>query len=44
MVGKLVFNTSTANKELNVSNIQPGMYLIQIKEADVVVTKKLIIK
>ena len=44
VVGKLVFNTSTANKELNVSNIQPGMYLIQIKEADVVVTKKLIIK
>jgi hypothetical protein len=44
VVGKVVLNTSITNKELNVSNIQPGMYLIQIKEADLVITKKLIIK
>ncbi|MFY7810375.1 MAG: T9SS type A sorting domain-containing protein [Flavobacterium sp.] len=44
VVGKIVLQTSISNKELNISNIQPGMYLIQIKEGETVVTRKLIIK
>ena len=43
-LGKVILETSINTKELNISNIQPGMYFIQIKEADVVVTRKLIIK
>ena len=44
VVGKVVLQTTITNKELNISSIQPGMYLIQIKESETVVTRKLIIK
>jgi hypothetical protein len=43
-LGKVILETTISNKELNISNIQPGMYFIQIKESSVVVTRKLIIK
>jgi hypothetical protein len=44
VVGKVVLQTTITNKELNISTIQSGMYLIQIKESETVVTRKLIIK
>jgi Secretion system C-terminal sorting domain len=44
VVGKVVLQTTITNKELNISSIQQGMYLIQIKEGETVVTRKLIIK
>jgi hypothetical protein len=44
-LGKVILETTiNNNKELNISNIQPGMYFIQIKESNVVVTRKLIVK
>jgi hypothetical protein len=44
VVGKVVLQTTITSKELNISSIQQGMYLIQIKEGETVVTRKLIIK
>jgi hypothetical protein len=44
VLGKRVFITNTSNKELNISTITPGVYLIKIKEADVISTRKLIVR
>lgn len=44
VLGKRVMQTTMTSKELNVSSLSPGVYIIKIKEGDATVTRKLIIK
>jgi hypothetical protein len=44
VLGKLVFQTSLSTKELNVSALSSGVYIIKIKEGDATATRKLIVK
>ncbi|WP_430614303.1 T9SS type A sorting domain-containing protein [Flavobacterium sp. JP2137] len=44
ILGKKIFSTSLTTKELNLPNINPGVYLIKIKEKDATATRKLVIR
>jgi len=44
VLGKKVFQTTSNAKELNISNISPGVYIIRFKENEASATRKLIIK
>ncbi|MES2545539.1 MAG: T9SS type A sorting domain-containing protein [Bacteroidota bacterium] len=44
VLGKKVIQTYLNSKELNVSSLSPGVYIIRIKEGDATATRKLIIK
>jgi hypothetical protein len=44
VLGKKVLQATLNAKELNVSNLSPGVYIIKIKESDATATRKLIIK
>jgi hypothetical protein len=44
VLGKKVLQTILSSKELNISSLTSGVYIIQIKEDDLVATRKLIIK
>jgi hypothetical protein len=44
VLGKKVFDTSTSVKEINISNLNAGVYIIKIREKDASATRKLIIK
>jgi len=44
VLGKKVQQSTMTSKELNVSSLSPGVYIIKIKEGDATVTRKLIIK
>ena len=44
VLGKKVLQTMLNSKELNISNLSPGVYIIKIKENDVTATRKLIVK
>ncbi len=44
IVGKIVLQTTISSKELNVSSLSPGIYMIKIKEGEATATRKLIIK
>ena len=44
VLGKRVMDTTISSKELNVSSLSPGVYIIKIKEGDHRATRKLIIK
>jgi hypothetical protein len=44
VLGKKVFDTTTSVKEINISNLNAGVYIIKIKEKDASTTRKLIIK
>lgn len=44
ILGRVVLQTLLIQKELSVSHISPGVYIIKIKEAKTTVTRKLIIK
>jgi len=44
VLGKRVLQTTLNSRELNVSNLSPGVYIIKIKENDATATRKLIIK
>ena len=44
VLGKRVIQTTIATKELNVSSLSPGVYIIKIKEGEQRATRKLIIK
>jgi hypothetical protein len=39
-----VLQTSISNKELNVTSLSPGVYVVKIKEGEATATRKLIIK
>ena len=44
VLGKKVFQSSISTKELNISSLVPGVYIIKIKEGDMASTRKLIVK
>lgn len=41
---KILTATLTSSKELNITSLTPGVYIIKIKEGDATATKKLIVK
>lgn len=44
VLGKKVFSTSLFGKELNVSKLTPGIYILKIKENNSSATRKLVVK
>jgi hypothetical protein len=44
VLGKKVLQTTISSKELNVSSIPPGVYIIKITEGDTTSTRKLIVR
>ncbi|AWI24778.1 T9SS type A sorting domain-containing protein [Flavobacterium pallidum] len=44
VLGKKVFQQTTTSKEVNISTLSPGVYIIKIKEGDATATRKLIVK
>lgn len=44
VLGKKVLQTTTTTKELNISTIPPGVYIIKISEGDNTATRKLIVR
>ncbi len=44
VLGKKVLQTVTSSKEVNVSALSPGVYIIRIIEGDITATRKLIVK
>lgn len=43
VLGKKVLDTTISSKEVNVSSLSPGVYIIKIKENEASATRKLII-
>lgn len=43
VLGKKVIDTTLYTKELNISNLNPGVYIIKIKEGEASATRKLIV-
>ncbi|KIA94157.1 MULTISPECIES: T9SS type A sorting domain-containing protein [unclassified Flavobacterium] len=44
VLGKKVLQTQISSKELNVSNLSPGVYIIKINEENATATRKLIVR
>ena len=44
VLGKKVLQTTISSKELSVSNLSPGVYIIKINEGEATATRKLIVK
>jgi len=44
VLGKKVLQAVITSKELNISTLSPGVYIIKIKEGDATATRKLIVK
>lgn len=44
VLGKKVFQTNLSSRELNISTLSPGVYIIKIKEEEISATRKLIIR
>ena len=44
VLGKKVLQTTISSKELNISSIPPGVYIIKITEGDITATRKLIVR
>lgn len=44
VLGKKVFQASTSSKELNITTIPPGVYIIKITEGETTTTRKLIVR
>ena len=44
VLGKKVLQSIISSKELNVSSLSPGIYIIQIREGEATATRKLIIE
>lgn len=44
VLGKKVLQTTISSKELAVSNLSPGVYIIKINEGEATATRKLIVK
>ena len=43
ILGKVIISSKIDNNRLDVSNLKSGMYVIKIKQNDIITTKKLII-
>lgn len=44
VLGKKIFQATLTSRELNISNIAAGVYIIKIRENDATATRKLIVK
>lgn len=44
ILGKKVLQTMLSSKELNISNLSPGVYIIKINEEEATATRKLIVR
>jgi hypothetical protein len=44
VLGKKVFQTTISSRELNISSIPPGVYIIKITEGETTTTRKLIVR
>lgn len=44
VLGKIVIQNTLTTKELNISSLKPGVYMIKIKEAENTVIRKLIVR
>ena len=44
VLGKKVYQTIVSSKEVNLSNLLPGVYIIKLREGEFTTTRKLIIK
>ena len=44
VLGKKALQTIISSKELNISNLSPGVYIIKINEGDATTTRKLIVR
>ena len=44
LLGKKVLQTKISSKELNISNLAPGVYIIKINEQNASATRKLIVR
>ena len=44
VLGKKVLQSTLTGKELNITGLTPGVYIIKIKEGDATATRKLIVK
>ena len=44
VLGKKVLQTTLNTKELNITSLSPGVYIIKIKEGEATATRKLIVK
>ena len=44
VLGKKVYSTILTGKELNISNLSKGVYILKITENDIIETRKLVIK
>jgi hypothetical protein len=44
VLGKKVLQTTLSSKELGISNLSPGVYIIKINEGDATATRKLIVR
>tara|TARA_R110002126_G_scaffold35778_7_gene109684 strand:- start:372 stop:659 length:288 start_codon:yes stop_codon:yes gene_type:complete len=44
LLGKKVLQTMISSRELNISNISPGVYIIKINENNASATRKLIVR
>lgn len=44
VLGKKVLQTTISSKELNISSLSPGVYIIRINTGDASATRKLIVK
>lgn len=44
VLGKKILQTTISSRELNISSIPPGIYIIKITEAEITATRKLIVR
>ena len=44
VLGKLIFQASVLGKEINISSLSPGVYIIKVRENEATATRKLIVK
>lgn len=44
VLGKKVLQTTLSSRELGISNLSPGVYIIKINEGEATATRKLIVK
>lgn len=44
VLGKKILHASLTGKELNIANLTPGVYIIKVREAEAMATRKLIVK
>ncbi len=44
VLGKLILQSSMSSKELNISSLSPGVYIIKVRENEATATRKLIVR